>query len=62
MRGKPASAMVGTSGSVGVRDAPVTASARALPLRICCAAEGSVSKKKATRPAIRSVMAGALPR
>ena len=38
--GTPTSATVGTSGSIGMRVLPVTASARSLPARTCSSAPG----------------------
>lgn len=46
--GKPASAMVGTSGKPGWRALPVTASGRTSPPRICPAAVLSTEKPKPT--------------
>ena len=60
--GSPASCMVGTSGSTGLRVAPVVASARSLPSRMKASEEGMLSIPASTRPAIRSVTIGALPR
>ena len=60
--GTPASAMVGTSGSCGLRAALKTASARTLPLLMCGITEDAVSKAICTWPPIRSTMAGPLPR
>ena len=59
--GKPACAMVGTSGMAGSRFSPVTARMRTLPPLANAMAETGLLKRYCTRPATRSVMAGASP-
>ncbi|MNS52612.1 hypothetical protein D3C72_853330 [compost metagenome] len=58
---RPASSMVGTSGSTLERLAVVTASARSLPALMCGSTGVSVSKDMVTCPPSRSVVSGPLP-
>ena len=60
--GKPASAVVGTSGRAGERVAVVTASARSRPSRMWPITEGRLSTATWTRPAITSCSIGPEPR
>ncbi len=59
--GTAASAIVGNSGTIGERFAPVTASARTLPARICGSDDGRLPKYIDTWPAIKSIKAGPAP-
>jgi hypothetical protein len=56
--GRPASAVLGTSGSSGLRAPPGTASARSRPLRMWSSTEGTVAKVICTWPEIRSATDG----
>ena len=58
----PTSTTVGMSGAIGLRVGPVTASGRSFSALMCGTFCGSVSIEKLMRPAIRSVIIGALPR
>ena len=60
--GSRLSAIVGTSGSCGLRRAPVVASALSAPDWICGSAAGTVSNMMFTRFAIRSGCAWVEPR
>jgi hypothetical protein len=62
MPAKPASAIVGTSGSAGTRCGDVTASTRTLPACRNDSSEEYETKKKSTRPVARSSAAGPAPR
>ena len=53
---------VGMSGATCERVREVTASGRSFSALMCGTFCGSVSKEKLSRPAIRSVIIGALPR
>jgi hypothetical protein len=59
--GRPASAVVGTSGSVGARLALVTARAFSLPLRMWPRSTGTSKMPICTCPPTRSFTAGAAP-
>src|SRR5262249_18648335 len=59
---KPASVIVGASGSTGRRCGDVTAMGRTLPAWRNGSSEEYETKKKSTRPAARSTPAGAAPR
>ena len=59
--GTPASEIVGSSGTVAERCAPVTASARSLPALIYGIAEAEVANISWACPAITSVSAGCAP-
>ena len=61
-RDSPDSFIVGTSGKLGLRFSPLTASARTLPALMCGAADGSESNIDGTLPAIVSCIAGPAPR
>ena len=58
---EPASSRVGTSGSADERLAVVTASARSLPLLMCCSTGVTVSNDIVIWPPSRSVASGPLP-
>ena len=57
----PASAAVGTSGSMEMRSGIVTASARSFPALMSCREAGTVSHIVSTWPPTRSPIAGPLP-
>ena len=54
--GRPASAIVGTSGAAAVRVAPVTAMAVSLPIFTCCMTDDAGANMACVRPAITSVI------
>ena len=58
---RPASAIVGTSGSCGRRSLVVTASARTLPGSICPIADDAVANMYATSPVTTASTAGGAP-
>ncbi len=60
--GMPASSTVGMSGAICERVRDVTASGRSFSALMCGTFCGSVSMEKLSRPAMRSVIIGALPR
>ena len=59
--GMPASIMVGNSGTSAERFAVVTASARSLPLRMCCSDVLVVANMNCNWPDNKSMVAGAPP-
>jgi hypothetical protein len=59
--GKPASAMVGTSGNCFTRASAPSATARSLPANTCSCENATVSNISDTCPATRSRTAGAAP-